>query len=240
MNIVSITTVAVLLLASIESAESMGLSNNPQVPKMYLGQPMEGKWDGKPATITCMDPNKPEGKIVQSFYEHHRLPSYSSTVDEQTKEGAMYFGNVVAAPSKFGKQCYVIDSACKYDYIQHVKNLSKKLFKKRASLKKNINQIIADMCFDANENLLMPQHNDVLPIEQTTPRQRMEMNRKFLIQFWISNGSLKVIPPSIVCLTGSRPNSIYDIDPVPPYDSRRSSPSGSRRNSISGTSLPPQ
>ncbi|KAI8048520.1 hypothetical protein BDF22DRAFT_702588 [Syncephalis plumigaleata] len=83
MNIISTTAVAALLLASIESAESMDPSNNPQMPKTYLNYPMgprlelsafiekndivdyiEGMWDDKPATITCLDPSKPEGKTL--------------------------------------------------------------------------------------------------------------------------------------------------------------------------------
>ncbi|KAI8054297.1 hypothetical protein BDF22DRAFT_742223 [Syncephalis plumigaleata] len=222
MNLIGITAVAALLLASIESAVGMmGQPISPLVPKAYLrqqmgvkgafGQPrlelskiiekndivdyLKGKWDGKPATITCLNPNKPEGKIVQSFYERHALPSYSSLDDPQVSEGAKHFGNVVATPSPSGKQCYVIDSACKYTYEQHVANLSKKIFKKAESLQKTTNQIVAavkyakakgllynfsseNMCFDANENLLMRRHNDVLPIEQTTSAQRIEMNRK--------------------------------------------------------------
>ncbi|KAI8049700.1 hypothetical protein BDF22DRAFT_698310 [Syncephalis plumigaleata] len=91
MNIISITAVAALLLASIESAESA----DPQVPKMYLGQLtgikgafdlpslelvkvpdelgpvdyIEATWDNKPATLLCVDPSKPEGDTVRLFYE---------------------------------------------------------------------------------------------------------------------------------------------------------------------------
>ncbi|KAI8056719.1 hypothetical protein BDF22DRAFT_667656 [Syncephalis plumigaleata] len=90
MNIISITAVAALLLASIESAVSV----DPQVPKMYLSQPtglkgafglsslelvkipdklgpvdyIEATWDDKPATLICVDPSEPEGDTVRSFY----------------------------------------------------------------------------------------------------------------------------------------------------------------------------
>ncbi|KAI8054271.1 hypothetical protein BDF22DRAFT_742197 [Syncephalis plumigaleata] len=295
MNIISTTAVAALLLASIESAESVDPSN---MPKTYLNYPMgvkgafkqprlelstiiekndivdyiEGMWDGKPATITCLDPSKPEGKIVHSVYERHILAISSGSSRPPVRKGAKYFGNVVATPSESGKQCYVIDNACKYTYEQHVKNLSEKLVKKRASFDKTIMQIVAavkyvqtkgllydfsseskqfptdsvyinltwpltiDMCFDANESLLMLRHNIVLPIEQTIPRQRSQVNTN--------------IQNAILNLEGAvngqvNSEAINDkvkriTQPILYPESPSSSPSGSRRNSISGTSLPPQ
>ncbi|KAI8048519.1 hypothetical protein BDF22DRAFT_779112 [Syncephalis plumigaleata] len=308
MNIISITTVAALLLASIESAESMGLFSNKVVyqgetisGKGALGLPklellevpdeqgpvhyLEGKWDGKPAIVTCADLNQPLGRAVKFFYDRHTLPDYPGTVDPQAREGAKYLGNVVAAPSKFGKQCYVIDNACKYTYNQYTKNLSKKGFKKQSSLDKTINQIVQavkyvqtkgllydfsseNMCFDANENLLMRRHYRTLPLDGTSLHQRSEANTDihnsiFYLE-WEVNGPVndesiyhevkRITRPILYpespssspsgsrrnSISGSRRSSMSSTDTLPQYNSQRNSPSGSRRNSISDIALPPQ
>ncbi|KAI8052550.1 hypothetical protein BDF22DRAFT_744137 [Syncephalis plumigaleata] len=172
MNIISITAVAALLLALIESAESAGQPKNPQVPKMYLGQPtglqgafgedklmllevpdkqgpvdyIEAEWNNNPATLICVDPSKLEGDTVHFFYAQHALP-LSRDTDLHIKLGSIYFGHVVATPSPFGKQCYVIDNACKYTYEQHIENLSKKMSKKEESFNMLIHQITSALMY---------------------------------------------------------------------------------------------
>ncbi|KAI8055055.1 hypothetical protein BDF22DRAFT_774566 [Syncephalis plumigaleata] len=300
-NIISITAVAALLLASIESA--VGMMGQPKMPKMYLGQPtgvkgafgeqklmllkvpdeqspvdyIEATWENKPATLICVDSSKLEGDTVQLFYNQHRLPLSEDMDNIRISTGAKYFGHVVATPSPFGKRCYVIDNACKYTYEQHIAKLSRKLLNKEMSFSELISDITSalayakfkgflyiihpnNMCFDANGNFRMRRHYGLLQTGRmaslyqteiyTSLREllfaliKLKLNNQIdlntlntQVNNIIQNMGYPMAPSSSP--SGSRRGSISTNDPVPSYEGRRNSPPGSRRGSISGTSLLP-
>ncbi|KAI8058470.1 hypothetical protein BDF22DRAFT_739881 [Syncephalis plumigaleata] len=99
MNIISITAVAALLLASIESAESMmRLFGNRRGEVVYQGKTISKKDAFGLSNLELVkvisqeDLNQPEGKIVQSFYEQHHLPINPDRVDYRAIQG----GNTLA------------------------------------------------------------------------------------------------------------------------------------------------
>ncbi|KAI8055987.1 hypothetical protein BDF22DRAFT_741282 [Syncephalis plumigaleata] len=263
MNIISITAVAALLLASIESAESM--MGQPKMPKMYLSQPtglkgafglpnlelvdvpdeqgpvdyIEGMWDNAPVTVICVDPSEPEGNTVRSFYQQHVIPlPYDAYF--RVKAGSSRFGSVMTTLWSSGKQCYVINNACKYTYEQHIANLSIKMLNKELSFNTVIDDITSvlkyakfkDLCFNDNGYLQMRRHYGLIQTDQMTPRQQLEVYTSLheLISNLIKLKSNNQIDLNTL---NTQVNNIiqYMGYPMAPI----SSPSGSRRNSFANT-----
>ncbi|KAI8054270.1 hypothetical protein BDF22DRAFT_775051 [Syncephalis plumigaleata] len=281
MNIISTTAVAALLLASIESAESMGLFSNKVVyqgetisgkgalglPKLELVEVineqgpvhyLKGKWDGKPATVTCAYLNHQAGKAVELFYTRHTLSNYQGPVDEQTKEGARYFGNVVAAPAKFGRQCYVIDNACKHDFFKQsevIKNMDYGKGLRFSEAKGDdivkavkyvqakgllLNFSVNDICFDAIGNPLVYRLESTIPTKLASDHQKRMadvamQNTVQFIESILYTGTDEGAYWSAVEKTKLVKYFIPSSSPSSPSGSRRNSISGSRRGSMSST-----